>query len=224
MNKLLLVIALLFISISLKAQNDAQSLNLAFAAGGTNPYLANAKTSFSYSGSINYYPSPYFDGVFEAQIGLIAAGKPSALPYSASNNNLYNKYQAVFLEAQLHFGALIDEDSFLDPMRNFYAISGVGYLHSRPGSVFSNIPDYIHYKAPVIPLKVGYLFNIKTNYNDPLLKIDLSYSVNYVAGRGLESYNNLPVTPSVKVYSYYSIGIQYTIVVFGRHDVGLLRF
>ncbi|WP_259070318.1 hypothetical protein HDF24_14760 [Mucilaginibacter sp. X4EP1] len=224
MNKLFLAIALLFISISLKAQNDAQSLNLGFAAGGTNPYLANAKTSFSYSGSVNYYPSPYFDAVLEAQIGIIAAGKSSALPYSPANNNFSNKYQAAFLEAQLHFGALIDEDAFLDPLRNFYATTGVGFLHSRPGSVFLNTPDWITYTTPVIPLKVGYLFNIKTNYNDPLLKIDLSYSVNYAPGRGLESYNNLPVPPSVKTYSFYSIGIEYTITVFGRHDVGLLRF
>jgi hypothetical protein len=224
MNKLFLVIALLFISISLKAQNDAQSLNMGFAVGGANAIMANAKASFAYSGSINYYPSPYFDGVLEAQFGTIAVGKPSGMPYSPSNNNFINPYQAIFLEAQLHFGLLIDEDSFLDPMRNFYAISGIGYLHSKPTSIFSNTIDYIHYKAPVIPLKLGYLLNIKTNYNDPLLKIDLSYSFNYVAGRGLESYNNLPVPPSVKLYSYYSIGLQYTITVFGRHDVGLLRF
>lgn len=224
MNKFFLLIAFVFISLSLKAQNDAQSLNLGFAAGGANPNVANAKTSFSYSGSINYYPSPYFDGVFEAQIGTIAAGKPSAMPYSPSNNNFATKYQAVFLEAQLHFGALIDEDSFLDPVRNFYAISGVGYLHSRPTSIFSNTVDWITYKTPVIPLKIGYLLNIKTDYNDPLLKIDLSYSFNYVAGRGLESFNNLPVPPSVKVYSYYSIGLEYTIAIFGRRDVGLLRF
>ena len=226
MNKILLLIAFIFICGTLKAQNgnDDQSLNLGFNAGGVNTYFTNSKASFGYSVKVNYYPSEFFDASLETQFGTLSAGTPNGFPYNLNNVNFINRYQAVIAKANLHFGALIDEDAFLDPMRHFYASTGIGYLHSRLNDVYPDASSYIRYKAPVIPLEFGYNINIKSYYNDPLLKINLSYSLNYVAGRGLDSFNNVEVPASVHFYSFYSIGIGYTMAVFGRHSVPLLRF
>ncbi|TWJ00786.1 hypothetical protein JN11_02045 [Mucilaginibacter frigoritolerans] len=224
MNKVLLLIAFIFICGTLKAQNDEQSLNLGFNAGGVNTYFTNSKASFGYSVKVNYYPSDFFDVSLETQFGTLSAGTPNGFPFSLNNVNFINKYQAVIVKANLHFGTLIDEDAFLDPMRHFYAATGIGYLHNRINDIYPDASTYIRYKTPVIPVEFGYNINIKSYYNDPLLKINLSYSLNYVTGLGLDGFNNVQVPASVHFYSFYSIGIEYTMAVFGRHSVPLLRF
>jgi len=208
MNKLSLVVILIFISGCLKAQSDFQQLSIGVGAGAARTYAASPiiKTTLAYNGIICYYPSEFFHVELEGQIGQLAGGK-----IGTTHLNYDNHYQAVFLEPVLHLGVFLynSESDFLKTFSNLYAGAGVGLIHNEVVD-YSIVNQYTRSIIPIIPVKVGYEYSFFDDYNDPVLKINLSYSINTSMGRGLDGYFG-PMHQSAKLFVFYGLQIAYPI-------------
>jgi len=221
MNKLFLFVILLFITGSLKAQSEFRQLSIGVGAGEATTYAGTPiiKTTFAYNGNVGYYTSEFFDIELEGQIGQLAGGK-----IGTHHLNFTNNYQAIVLEPIFHLGILLDnsESAFLNTFKNLYAGTGYGFIHNRVTD-YDVVNKNSRSIIPLIPVKFGYEYNFLDDYNNPVLKINLSYSINTSIGRGLDGYFG-PMHQSVKLFVYYGIQIEYPINLIQNYGRGRLKF
>ena len=220
MKRLTLFLLLIFIVTDLKAQID-KSLTVGLGAGAATTFAGAAiiKTTAVASGTASYYLSNYFDLSFEAQLGKLAGGNPNT-----THLNFVNKFQAGFIEFHQHFGIFIEDpqnvaESFFS---NVYVGTGFGLINNNVTQINATI-DRSYKITPVIPIKFGYIWAIKGQYDDEIVKVNLSCSINPTIGRGIDGYyGNRP--QAEKVYTYYSIGVEYVIDLTGNYGRKNPRF
>jgi hypothetical protein len=221
MNKLFLFFILIFTNGSLKAQSEYQQISLGGGVGAATTYAGSPiiKTTLAYNGILSYYPSQFFHLELEGQIGQLAGGQ-----IGTHHLNFTNHYQAVFFEPVLHLGTFLSnsESNFLKTFKNLYAGAGVGLIHNGVTD-YDVVNRYERSIIPIIPVKVGYEYSFVDNYDDPLLKINFSYSINTSIGRGLDGYFG-PMHQAVKLYFYYEIQLAYPIDLNTSHGKDRLSF
>ena len=220
MNKIFLFIFLIFVATYVKAQDeyDYKQIALGIGAGNEIAYAGTQinKTEIAYFGNVNYYPTPFINFKFQVQAGKLSG---SSLLYKNDYNikNYINNYWAVILEGNVQLGALFDNADNLSFIKNFYAGTGFGVMNNKVVNTKSdniyitNILVSSTSKTCLIPIKLGYDYNlIKDQYEQPVLKIDLSYTFNYTIGKGIDGYYDKH-SNHLKYFYFYSVGLKYTI-------------
>ncbi|WP_157741063.1 hypothetical protein [Mucilaginibacter xinganensis] len=198
---------MMFIAQGLKAQNQFLQLTLGAGAGIVTTYASpTTKPNIAFNGNACYYPLSYMNVEVEGQIGKLGGET-----FNQSGNNFTNKYQAGIVVLNLQLGNFLERsrDPFSTFLRNAYVGAGFGLIHNRVTSTI-NTDYYYHNIIPLIPIKLGYEFNLSSDFGAPILKMDLSYSFNSTLGRGL--YGDYgPVSQPVNSYGYFSVNLKYAI-------------
>ncbi|CAN5498631.1 hypothetical protein BH09BAC6_BH09BAC6_29260 [soil metagenome] len=211
LNRILLFIFLLFISAGVKAQEDLSQITfgagsgIATAFGGTK----TIKSTTAFYGNVCYYPTPFFDLKFEFQAGKLAGGALTDL----IKKNFVNNYQAFILESDVKFGALYPgtDNAVLKAIGNIYVGAGVGLMSNHVTNINNDLSTtYTKKIVLVIPVKIGYEFNLLRTYDQPRLKADLSLGINTTKGNGLDGYYD-NFSKAAKLYIFASVGFKYAI-------------
>ena len=227
LTKIYITLLLLFVFSSLGAQTRYQQFTLGAGAGAATAYAGanQPQTKAAFYADACYYPWPVFNFGLEAQRGTL-----SGIPTTDSRNpkDFNNSYNALIVDANLYLGVFFDgqQNGFLNVIRNFYG--GVGY-----GAMFNSInnvdlvnrgaTDNVTNTLKVLQFKSGYECTIlKNQYNEPLLKADLSTRFYYVNGKGLDGYYNSAKTYGF--YTYYAIGLKYTFIIRTTYGQGYKKY
>jgi hypothetical protein len=208
LNKKVLFIILLSIAQDLKAQNQFLQLTLGAGAGFVKTYASNPAVPIAsaFNGNVCYYPLSFFNIELEGQIGKLAGETAGKSPI-----NFTNRYQAAFVVSNLRMGVFFKKssDPALDFLKSFYLGAGFGMIHNRITNTIDN-HYYYHNIIPVIPVKIGYEFDLISVYGDPILKMDFSSSLNSTVGRGI--YGDYGSSPrGINPYVYFSVQLKYAI-------------
>jgi len=213
LNKVVLLVVLLFIVVELRAQSSFQQLTFGSGGGAATTYAGTQlqKTTFAWFADAGYCPFSFLNIDFEMQTGSLAGAS-----LNTGNPKSFNsRYRAVILNLELHAGAFLEDEQsgFLNAARHVYIGTGFGLLNNNITNVniatlqaAGPIKNTLH----VIPFKLGYELNLINNDDGPLLKADLTYTLNYTRGRGLDGYydNN---SSAFYFYNYYALGLKYAI-------------
>jgi hypothetical protein len=212
-RKIVLFFILIIISGSLSAQSNVQQITFGGGAGVTIAYTSAQvqKVTSAWFADAGYYPVPCFDINIEEQVGSLAG-----TPLSAHSNNLKsfnNNYHAAILNAELQPVMLFDyqQNDFLNAIKNAYIGAGFGLINNNITNTIILPPHgtaYIKNTLRIIPVKLGYEFNLLNRYGEPVLKIDLIDGFNYTIGKGLDGYYD-SYSKGFYFYSYYAIGVRY---------------
>jgi hypothetical protein len=213
-------VLIFFCPTGLKAQSNFQQLTVGIGAGPAMAYAAApvVKTNAASNGNIAYYITPFFTIALEGQIGKLAGGAVEAGDISFSNS-----YQALMFESTVQLGIFLNESesSFANAVKGFYLGAGYGYIHNRVNIDINDDNVYTHNTVPMVPVLVGYEFNLINEAGRPRLKVDFSYSYNTTFGKGLDGYKG-PISQSNKLYFYYAVKFKYAINLiqsYGRHHI-----
>lgn len=166
--------------------------------------------------NFSYNVSPFINYVIEAQTGILKGGAAG----DKSKRVFENNYAAVMFRAQLQAGELINysDSRFMNGLKNFYVSTGVGFVINKldidpnlrvPDETGFYTPGRNHSNQMLIPTRLGYEFKIFNKYNQPSVKIDLGYQLNYILGDGLDGFE----TGKSKndAYDQFSIGLKFAI-------------
>ncbi len=167
-------------------------------AGGANTVLGDAETTIrTKSAHLNftYNPSPFINYVLEAQIGDLRGGNALV---TQTGREFTNSYVAVFLRAQVQAGELMDysQSRVKNALKNLYFSTGVGYMVNKMTSINRQSvlnPTIYTYgldnsNSIIIPARIGYEFKIFNSYNQPLIKIDLGYQMNFSTNDNVDGF------------------------------------
>jgi hypothetical protein len=199
LKKLTLLISLLIISVTVKAQYNYAEWGVGGGLGTVKPY-SDLKQNDAQKGlyfNLVYNYSPYLPFAFELQTGKLSGGNNVT---DASHRYFVNEYFALNLHGDLQLGEITDyEGNFL-----LQRLKGL-YMGTGFGAMFNNItdirryalddPNYIfpgkaHSISILVPFRVGYEFKIY-NYNDePFMGINLTYTHNFTFSEGLDGYDD----------------------------------
>jgi len=219
--KIPIFIGLFFIFSEASAQLQYQQIALGGGAGAAMAYAGAAKpqTNAAFYADICYYPVPVFNIGIEGQEGTLSG---ISLLNSRNHKNFSNSYKAVAVDANLYLGVFFkdQDDGFINVIKNFYGGIGFGVIANSVNNVNllnATLMDHVNNTLKMIPFKGGYEYNILTNRaGEPVLKADVSLTLNYVVGKGLDGYyDNYANTTSF--YTFYAIGLKYTIPIGGKH-------
>jgi len=228
LNKIFLTAVCLFSSGTIIAQTSYQQITLGGGPGAATAYAGAdvPKTDVAFYVDAAYYPIPLFNIGFQGQSGMLGG---TAAPKSINFKSFKNTYQAVTLTGQLYLGVFYEDgkNSVLNALRNFYGGAGFGVMASNIYNVDITAPkitDHVTNTLRMVPITGGYEFNIlKNKFNEPLLKANFSSAFYYIIGKGLDGYydNN---SKSFDYYTYYAIGLNYTIILHGYHGRNYNKF
>lgn len=202
-------------SLQLKGQDYFRELTFGASAGATKA-LSGAtvhKNDIAFSGNIGYYPTPYVNFTLEGQGGKLV-GSPAAATLYKNKKTFINNYQSFVFEANVTLGSFYDnpEDGLHKYISPFYFGGGLGLVNNRVTRLDEFtletviVPKHINL---VVPVKIGYEFTAATKDEIPVLKVDLSYSVNFT-GRGIDGYYDTSAL-SIYFYTYASVGLKYAL-------------
>jgi hypothetical protein len=166
--------------------------------------------------NFNYNASPFLNYVVEAQGGILKGGSVD----SRSKRVFENKYAAVMFRAQIQVGEFIDYSNsrIMNGLKNFYFSTGVGFIVNKLNiDTTLRIPDQNGFYSPgrnhtnqiLIPARIGYEFKVFNKYNQPSMKIDIGYQLNYVLGDALDGFET--GRSKNDAYDQFSIGIKFAI-------------
>ena len=210
MKIIVLFLFLSFFASALYAQNEVPQATVGAGLGFVTPYAGtpSSKTLPAYNINAAYYPTALFSIDLEGQFGELDAGVVSKL-----HNNFTNNYKAGLVTANVEAGLFIDRSrsSFTNFIRHIYAGAGLGITHNDVKVIdkFSNVM-HSSTNIPVIPIKLGYDLVLLKSFDNPLLRVDFSYSFNPTIGKGLDGYFGT-APQAIKLYTYYSIRLKYAI-------------
>jgi hypothetical protein len=187
-------------------------------AGGLNTVSGDAETKVSTkSAHINftYNPSPFINYVLEAQTGDLKGG--DALTTN-TGRQFTNNYVAVFLRGQVQAGEFMDYSGsrIKNALKNLYLSTGVGYIVNKmtyinrqsvlTPAIYTDGLD--NSNSIIIPARIGYEFKIFNSYNQPLVKIDLGYQMNFAMDDNLDGF-----TAGVQKdkFSQITLGVKFSI-------------
>ncbi len=187
-------------------------------AAGLNQVFGDVKTSpisATVNFNITYNATPYTNFVFEAQLGKLNGG--DSLATKGLKRQFNNDYSGFIFRGQLQAGELIDYSGspIANAAKNLYLSVGIGYAVNHITSI-NRKPSYNSYgsnnsQEPFLPLRVGYEFKIFNQYNQPSVKIDFAYNVNFIFGDNLDGYSGGFNNKGNDVYTQISIGAKFAI-------------
>ena len=210
-----------FLCLSAKAQLGYEYAQYDVGFGGAMSRVvgSDAETvKFAPTGHINftYNVSPFINYVVEAQGGILKGG----LDTDKSKRVFENKFTSVMFRAQIQAGELIDysQSRLMNGLKNFYISGGVGFVINKldidstlrvPDATGFYTPGRNHTNQMLIPMRIGYEFKVFNKYNQPSMKVDIGYQLNYVLGDGLDGFE----TGKSKndAYDQFSIGVKFAI-------------
>jgi hypothetical protein len=187
-------------------------------AGGLNTVFGDAETKTqTKSGHINftYNPSPFINYVLEAQTGDLKGG--DALTTN-TGRQFTNNYVAVFLRGQVQAGEFMDYSTsrIKNALKNLYVSTGVGYMINKMTYINREsvlIPGYTttgldNSNSIIIPARIGYELKIFNSYNQPLVKIDLGYQMNFAMDDNLDGFT---AGLQKDKFSQITLGVKFSI-------------
>jgi hypothetical protein len=231
MKRVILLITMIFAAGGLKAQTEFQELTLGAGMGAASTHAGSSipTTTRAFNFNVAYYPKQYFDIAFEGQFGQLGGGQNAEMQPGQSRPNFANSYQAFLIEPVLHMGALFSDsynnsqsdfinkskEDVINFFKNFYVGAGLGIIHNNMGNIYQTGYNSGNL-MPVIPIKVGYEFNIPDHFENTLMKLNLSYTFNNSIGPGAGA--NLTSGPrSSGSYAFYSLQLELPINVAPNH-------
>lgn len=175
-------------------------------------YTLQAQNKSAINGTLSYNISPFFSITGEAQMGGFQGGDITAF----NMKHFTNSYKALLLHADLQAGEITDysRSNFLYALKDCYVGTGFGILKNDityVQSVFPNSDGTEFYKTVtsssnfLVPIIFGYDWKIFNAYDEPRVRINISYTINTVFGSGIDGY---VTTAPVKFYSYFSVGVK----------------
>lgn len=187
-------------------------------AGGLNTVSGDAETKVSTKTAhftFTYNPSPFINYVLEAQTGDLKGG--DALTTN-SGRQFTNNYVAVFLRGQVQAGELMDYSTsrIKNALKNLYISTGVGYMVNKmtyinresvltPGYTTEGLDNS---NSIIIPARIGYEFKIFNSYNQPVVKIDLGYQMNFSMDDNLDGFT---AGTEKDKFSQITLGVKFAI-------------
>ena len=219
LKKLVLICLICLGTFTAKAQlgYEYSEYDLGFA-GGINTVVGDAETktnSKSAHINFNYNPSPFINYVLEAQTGDLKGG--DALT-TESGRQFTNNYVAVFLRGQVQAGEFMDysRSRLKNALKNFYLSTGVGFIVNKmtyinresvltPGYTTDGLNNS---NGIIIPARIGYEFKIFNSYNQPLVKIDLGYQMNFALDDNLDGFTAGNLNDK---FSQITLGVKFSI-------------
>ncbi|WP_299290484.1 hypothetical protein [uncultured Mucilaginibacter sp.] len=181
--------------------------------------LAQHTTKEAIFGTLNYNYSPYITITGELQAGKLAGGNPQT---DKDTRAFVNNYKAAILYGDIQAGEFIDYQyrDLLNILKNIYVGTGIGVIHNsmafvqrvslnNPGYVF---PGENSSTELMVPLRIGYELKFFNYYQEPHIRLNFGYQMNWVYGEGLDGYNDPPSmfrNNHVDRYSMISIGVKY---------------
>lgn len=183
MKNIVITLILLAFSVNLKAQvgYNYPQYDLGFGVGinnrvGSDYHNYQSKVNGNVSFTYNY--TPYLNYIIEYQKGSLAGDSLTFRPGYSYND----QYTSLAFRAQLQAGELIDYDGsdFNNAIKNLYLGAGVGVIYSNVNSYsFGALTSQLNTSNIFLPVKVGYEFKIFNDYDEPWVKIDLGYQINF---------------------------------------------
>ena len=214
----LLMVSIVFIPGILKAQSSFQQLTFGGGVGVAGAYAGAQvqKTTLAAFAAAGYYPIPDLNFNLEGQVGALAG---AAIPGQKDLKSFNNHYQAIMLDADIHLGLFFDyrQSNFLTIIKGFYGGAGYGVVNDNVTNTDLANPkttDNVKNTVRMVPVILGYEYNLLNQYNEPFLKLCLSYSFNYCLDKGIDGYPTT-YTNGANYYNYISAGIKYTIILRG---------
>ena len=198
-KKLLLITLICLGAFTAKAQLGYEygEYDVGFA-GGANTVVGDAETTIrTKSAHINftYNPSPFINYVLEAQTGDLRGGDAFT---TNTGRQFTNNYVAVFLRGQVQAGEFMDysQSRIKNALKNLYFSTGVGYMVNKMTSINRESVLTPGYTTPgldnsnsiIIPARIGYEFKIFNSHNQPMIKIDLGYQMNFSMDDNLDGF------------------------------------
>ncbi len=228
LTKLYFCLFLICVFSDVGAQTRYQQFTAGGGAGAATAYAGAdlPQTHAAFYADIGYYPFSVFNIELEGQSGTLS-GVSAANSKSLKNFN--NNYKAVILDANLYLGVFFDaqKNKFLNVIKNFYGGAGYGIIAGSINNVeipITGAANHINNTLKIIPFKAGYEYDIlRNNYNEPLLKIDLSARLNYVLGQGLDGYYDT-YAKAYSFYAFYNVGIKYTFIIHSTYGKSYNKF
>lgn len=209
------IIIILSASLRLNAQDYFQQLTIGGSVGATKA-LAGAsvhKNDIAFSGNIGYYPTPYANFILEGQGGKLV-GSPAAATLYKNKKTFVNNYESLVLGANISLGGFYDNpgDGWHKYISPFYFGGGVGFVNNSVTRLDQFTLQTVivpNHTNVVVPIKIGYEFTAATKDEIPVLKVDLSYSLNFT-GRAIDGYYDQSAL-AIYFYTYASVGLKYAI-------------
>lgn len=166
--------------------------------------------------NFNYNVSPFLNYVVEVQAGTLKGGADSTRSMRVFENN----FTAVILRGQIQAGEFIDysQSRLMNGLKNFYVSTGIGFVVNKLKVNESlRLPDAEGFYSPgrdysnqlLIPFRIGYEFKIFNKFNQPSVKIDLGYQLNYILGDDLDGFET--GRNKNDVYDQISVGVKFSI-------------
>ena len=212
-------LCLIIIFLTSFAGSFAQSVNIysAFSIGagvGTTTvydYVLAAQNKYAVNGTFSYNITPFFTLTGESQFGKFEGGDLTAF----NMKYFYSTYAAATLHADLQLGELIDygRSDFLYGLKDAYFGSGFGLLENsityvqpispNSNTLYNTVNSSTNF---LVPFVLGYDIKIFNDYDEPQIRLDISYTLNAAFGQGIDGY--VTAAP-VKFYSYFAVGVKY---------------
>jgi len=197
---------------------------LQYAIGGGASYIRGytnlniQDNHFAENINFTYYLTGYMPLTAEFQVGTLSGGSVVLDP---SNRFYINHYYALVAHLDYQLGQFTDQDNFFS---NFFFGSGAGLIYDnnkvqRYSLVVASyrFPGVDQSLNPMVPFRVGYEIKVLNHYDEPSIRIELSYTHTFVFGEGLDGYSDPPShfkDNNIDQYRQISIGIKYG---FGQH-------
>jgi hypothetical protein len=224
LKKYILLIAVTFASLVVKAQGGYNYNAFGFGIGGGMVHpLADLKKGYNdkaFNANFTYYFNPYVPVVLEFQVGKLRGGG-NTVAEDKDTRRYENSYKAIMLHVNYQLGDAFDyyRSDFLNIIKNFYGGIGGGFILNSVNTNRFSLID-LGYRFPgndktvnfIVPLRLGYEFKIYDYYGVPKFGIDIGYQHYVTFGEGLDGYedptskfkNNAP-----DQYRQFSIGLKY---------------
>ncbi|MBE9664519.1 outer membrane beta-barrel protein [Mucilaginibacter myungsuensis] len=213
MKKLIFSLLICLSAVAAKAQigYNYSQYELGFTAGVNTQHTDFIKknSTYAFGGQFTYNFTPYINFMAEVNVGALRGD--SIITSLPSNFAYNNDYTSVAFRAQLQAGELFDysRSPFGNALKNFYISGGVGVLYtdlkvydtgqlsaeSKGSSIF-------------IPAKLGYEFKFFNSYNEPFLKLDLGYQLNYIMSDNFDGYTSGKYSDA---FTQFSVGLRFAI-------------
>lgn len=216
MSAIILMLQFLFIGAQAQIGFNYHEYSLGIGAGITKTYagVSKVQTKGAFHVDFDYYHTPFVIFGVQGQMGTLAGGDRET---DRLGRAFTNKYTSLILQGNLQAGEFIDYSNnvILNAVKNLYVGSGVGLLFNDityieridPGNPETYYDGLDKSMNLLVPLKFGYEFKIFNAFDEPQLRVDLSYQTNIVFDQGLDGYNSPSHRPNV--YNYISVGLKY---------------
>lgn len=156
-------------------------------------------TTAAFFANFNYSYGPYITFSAELQAGKLAGGDTKT---DTHTRVFKNSFATAVFYADLQAGEFIDYQNrdFLNIIKNFYLGTGVGFVHNNMTQIQRTSlidPTYVFPGRDVsteimVPFRFGYEFKFYNDYQEPYVKLNLGYEMNWVYGEGLDGYADPP--------------------------------